>query len=249
LGACLGIALSFAAARGVSAQDSQHGTAQHETSGEHSGAAAQHGAGGHAEEHHQEFNWYYGMIGEKAGAPPGLLWRAPGTPPPFAAQLLNAIILFGFIIKFAREPIARGLAGRRQRIMRGMDEAAAMLAEAKKQLEFYKQRIDNLDAEVERVRREMRESAEAERQRILTDAQARRARLEQEARLLVEQEMKAVQEALTRETAMAAVRSARTLLQQSTSTEDHRRLCEQYLEGLRQQARPGAPGSVRSQTT
>jgi F0F1-type ATP synthase membrane subunit b/b' len=92
------------------------------------------------------------------------------------------------------------------------------------------------------VKRDMREAAEAERQRILTDAAARRTRLEQEARVLVEQELKAVRDDLTRETALAALRSARELLAANTSTDDHRRLCEEYLETLRPprpSARPG----------
>lgn len=205
------------------------------------GGAPEGGHGGHGDDHHQEFNWYHGMIGEKEGVEPSLLWRAPGTPAPFAAQLLNTLILAVLLFKFGRGPIARALVDRRNRIMKGMDDAAAMKREAEKQLEFYKDRLANLDAEIERVRREMREGAEAERARILSDARARRSRLEQEARTLVEQEMKAVREQLTRETALAALRSARELLRSATSTEDHRRLCEQYLDGLRQQ-RP-APGA------
>lgn len=212
----------------------------------HRGDAPESGHGGHGDDHHQEFNWYHGLIGEKAGVEPNLLWRAPGTPAPFAAQLLNTFILAVLLFKFARAPIARALVDRRNRIMKGMDDAAAMKREAEKQLSFYKERLANLDAEIERVRREMRESAETERVRILSDARARRARLEQEARVLVEQEMKAVREQLTRETALAALRSARELLRSATSTEDHRRLCEQYLDGLRQQ-RPAA--GARSTTT
>jgi F-type H+-transporting ATPase subunit b len=209
---------------------------------------AGHGEGAHGEadhgEHHQEFNWVHGMIGVKEGVEPSLLWRTPDMPTPFAALLINTALLFGLIYKFARAPVAKGLADRRQRIMRGIEEATAMKDEAKRQLDAYRSKLDNLDAEIERVKREMRESAEAERQRILAEAAARRTRLEQEARVLVEQEMKAVREELTRETARAALRSARELLASNTSTDDHRRLCEEYLETLRPQShrqstRPG----------
>ena len=110
-----------------------------------------------------------------------------------------------------------------------------MKEEAKRQLDAYRAKLDNIDAEIERVKREMRESAEHERKRILDDAAARRTRLEQEARVLVDQELKAVREELTRETARAALRSAKDLLAANTSTDDHRRLCEEYLENLRSQ--------------
>jgi F0F1-type ATP synthase membrane subunit b/b' len=206
-----------------------------------------HGSDGHAPsdgEHHQEFNWFHGVIGVKEDVEPSLLWRTPDMPTPFAALLLNTALLFGLIYKFARAPVAKGLVDRRQRIMRGIDEATAMKDEAKRQLDTYRSKLDNLDAEIERVKREMRETAEAERQRILGDAAARRTRLEQEARVLIEQELKAVREELTRATALAALRSARDLLAANTSTDDHRRLCEEYLETLRppshrQSTRPG----------
>jgi len=195
------------------------------------------------------------MIGAKEGVEPSLLWRTPEMPTPFAAQLLNTALLFGFLYKVGRAAVAKGLTERRQRIMRGIDEASAMKAEAERQLKFYRDKIENLDAEIERVRREMRGGAELERQRILEDAAARRVRLEQEAQLLLEQELKAVREVLTRETATAALRSARELLAAHTTTDDHRRLCEQYLDGLHPE-RPltsAAPSrverSLRSETT
>ena len=206
-------------------------------------AEAGHGDGGHGDEHHQEFNWYHGMLGVKEGVEPNLLWRGPEEPTPFAALLLNTALLFGLLFKFARKPVAQGLSDRRQRIMRGIDDATAMKEEAKGELAMYRNKIENLDAEIERVRKEMRETAEAERQRILGEAAARRVRLEQEARILIEQGLKAVRYQLTRETAEAALRSARKLLKAQATTDDHRRLCEQYLTTLRPDAKLGAnPG-------
>jgi F0F1-type ATP synthase membrane subunit b/b' len=195
--------------------------------------ATEHQAGAHGGgEHHQEFNWTSGIVGVKEGVEPSLLWRTPDMPTPFAAVLFNTALLFGLLYKFARGPVAKGLVDRRQRIMRGIEEATAMKEEAKRQLEAYRHKLDTLDAEIERVKREMREGAELERKRILDDAAVRRTRLEQEALVLIDQELKAVREALTRETAQAALRSARELLLSNTSTDDHRRLCEQYLETL-----------------
>jgi F0F1-type ATP synthase membrane subunit b/b' len=216
---------------------------EHQTPGRAAGhAAPSHGAGAaddhgehHAGEHHQEFNWFHGIVGVKEDVEPSLLWRTPDMPTPFAALLINTALLFGLLFKFARAPVAKGLADRRQRIMRGIDEASAMKEEAQRQLDGYRQKLDNLDKEVERVKREMREGAEHERKRILEEAAARRTRLEQEARVLIEQELKAVREDLTRETARAALRSARELLLANTSTDDHRRLCEEYLETMRPQ--------------
>lgn len=205
-----------------------------------------HGAdahGGGHDEHHQEFNWFHGMIGVKEGEA-SLLWRPPGTPAPFAATLLNSLLLFIILFKVAKAPVMQGLRDRKQKIARAIDDAAAMKKEAEEQLARYQHKLDNLDAEIERVKREMRESAEAERRRVLEEAKARRVRLEQEARQLVEQELADLRDQLTRETARAALRSARELLVKNASTEDHRRLCEQHLATLVE--RPGIARGVRS---
>jgi F-type H+-transporting ATPase subunit b len=225
-----------------------HATTQAHAAAGHAAAAA-HGAGHEDGEHHQEFNWYHGMLGEKADVKPSVLWRAPGTPAPFAAQLFNTALLIGLMVRFGRKPLAQGLADRRQRIVRGIEDASAMQAQATEQLRSYRAKLDNLDSEIERVRREMRESAEAERKRVLEDAKARRTRLEQEARTLIDRELEALREQLTRETAVAAIESARELLKHNVSTDDHRRLCEEYLQALppgvgspAEPERPSEPG-------
>ena len=116
-----------------------------------------------------------------------------------------------------------------------------MQAEATEQLRVYRSKLDNLDTEIARVRREMRESAEAERRKTLAEAAARRERLEQEARVIgIERELGALREQLTRETALAALESARQLLKLNVSTDDHRRLCDEYLQKLGPAEAPAA---------
>jgi F0F1-type ATP synthase membrane subunit b/b' len=89
-----------------------------------------------------------------------------------------------------------------------------------------------VDAEIERVRREMREASEAEHRRVMQEAGARRQRLEREAQVLIEQELKAVRQELTLETSRAALRSAREMLVSATSGDDQRRLTDEFLVQL-----------------
>jgi F-type H+-transporting ATPase subunit b len=113
-----------------------------------------------------------------------------------------------------------------------MNEAAKMKREAQESLAEYEDRLRRIDEEIDRVRREMREAAEAERQRILTEAKERRARLERDAKLLIEQEMKAAHETLLRETVQSAVQTAEELLVKQVGTQDHDRLATEYLQML-----------------
>jgi F-type H+-transporting ATPase subunit b len=173
------------------------------------------------------------MLGEKKGVEPSVLWRAPGTPPPYLSMLINTLALAFVLVKLAKGPVVNGLRTRREKLLKGIEEASRMKAEAEKSLAEYRLKLDNIDSEIERVRQEMRQSAEAERKRILEEAGHRREGLEAEAKLLIEQELSALHEQLRRETAAAALRSARELLKAQTTGEDQRRLCDGFLQDLR----------------
>jgi F-type H+-transporting ATPase subunit b len=182
--------------------------------------------------HDAHINWAHGFLGEKEGVTPDLLWRPVGTAPPVLANFINAGLLFFLLYRVGRAPVAEGLRKRKARIVSGMNEAAKMKREAQESLAEYEDRLRRIDEEIDRVRREMREAAEAERQRILTEAKERRARLERDAKLLIEQEMKAAHETLLRETVQSAVQTAEELLVKQVGTQDHDRLATEYLQML-----------------
>lgn len=196
--------------------------------GGHSQGEGSHGA----EEHHQEFNWVQGFLGEKEGVEPNLLWREPGVPAPFGGLLLNTAILFFLFIKFGSSKIKDGLKKRRRDLMAGIETAAAMKSEAQESFEHHRKLLDNLEAEVERVKTEMRQSAEDERKRVLREAVVTRERLENEAKNLVKQEMVAAKEQLVRQAAKLAVSEARQLLISEVSADDDRRICDDYVRSL-----------------
>jgi F-type H+-transporting ATPase subunit b len=120
--------------------------------------------------------------------------------------------------------------------MRGMDEAAKMKREAKQRLREFEDKLEHIDDEVERLRSEMREAGETERARILSEAKERRARMERDAHLLIEQERKAAREILMSEAAVAAVAAAAQTIQSKLTGSDQQRIADEYLAGLRQSA-------------
>jgi F-type H+-transporting ATPase subunit b len=203
----------------------------------HSGhAAAGHGqAGGHAEHGAPSFddiNWIYGWLGEREDVEPSILFRPKGMPAPFAVWILDALILYGYLYRVSKKPLKEALQHRKANIMRGIEEAARMKHDAEKRLEEYEQKLATIDEEVSRVRREMREDADAERTRILADARARRERMEKEARQLVEQELAAAREELSDELIATALKSAAAALKERMRPEDQARLAEEFLAGL-----------------
>ena len=214
----------------------------------HAGAEVEPDA--HVEEGHghghapswDEINWAQGFLGENADAPPGLLWRKPGTPAPFGAMLLNSGILFFLIIRFGGPKISEALKARKQAITQGMRQAADMREEAQERLADYEEKLAKIDEQVELAKRQIRDLAKAEREQVLREAKERRDRMEREARLHIEQELKAARELLMDEAIRRAVHAARLVIAEQATPADEHRLQEEYLTNLR-----GAKLSVRGQ--
>jgi len=193
--------------------------------GEHEGGAhGGHGVG--------EINWYHGLVAERDGVEPSLLWRAKGTPPPVLAMVFNTAVLFYLLGKYGAPKMSEALKKRKVSIMQGMNEAQKMKEDAEERLEDYEEKLKHIGDEIERVKREMREAGEAERVRVLAEAKEKRVRLERDAMLLIDQELNAARELLMRETVRSAVSSAQDLLTKNVSVNDQHRLTDEYIKGL-----------------
>lgn len=199
----------------------------------HDEAAAHGEHGGDHAPTFDDVNWFYGFLGEKEGVTPDLLWRPTGMPVPFGALALNAAILYGLLFKFGRKPIGDALRKRKHDIVKSMEEAAQVEAEAAARLAEYQRKLDEIDADIARILSEMKESAEAESARILSEAKERRARMERDAHLLIEQELKVARETLVRETVRAAVKSAESSLTAKVGDADQQRLGDEFLASIK----------------
>jgi len=208
----------------------------HEAAGETE--HADHGA------HHvptfHDINWFTGMVGEREGVEPSLLYRPKGMPAPFGAVLLNAALLYGVLYRFAKKPVRDALKARKEKILRGMTEAARMKDNAESRLTEYEEKLEHIDQEIERVTAEMREAALSERKAILADARAYRERMERDARLLIEQELLAARDTMKRELVRQALASAAETLQNRLTSEDGQRIADEYLGSVK-----NAAGSIR----
>ncbi len=203
------------------------------------------GGDDHADHGPAKINWFSGLIGEKEGLKEGnLLFRPKGTPPPFGAWLINTAILFYVVGRVSARPVSDALKKRKRTIMLGIEEAQKMKEDAATRLEGYEEKLARVDEEIERVKREMREAGEAERERILKEASEKRERMERDARILIDQELKAAREYLIKETVGSAVRSATELLAKHVSPADDERLCQEYLGSVEQSRMQSRGGSA-----
>jgi F-type H+-transporting ATPase subunit b len=209
---------------------------------------APHGEGeGEGGEHHkhQEVNFAYGLLGAKEGiSEPSLAWRRPDMPVPFLANLINIGILGFLMVRFGKKPLADALAKRKTDLMREIDEAAAVKAEAKKRLAEYKAKIDKLDEDSARIKSELAEQAKNDETRILREAKEKRERMTRDAELLIDQEARSKKNELLEAAVSKAAVAAEALVKQRMTASDHDRLADEYLSQLGVATKASARGVV-----
>ena len=144
-------------------------------------------------------------------------------------NFLALIALFAWVIRKKGNP---ALAERRKEVEQELAEAKRLREEAQKRHMETQARLQRLDEEMVEIRAEMVKAGEAERDRIVAQAEEKAARMRKDTSFLIDQQIKQLRQDLTREASSAAVAAAHELLEQRTTEEDQDRLAEAYLERL-----------------
>jgi len=215
----------------------QHEAAfEHAAADEHAAASAGHGdSAGHGHGHVpqlSDINWFTGLIGEKEGVEPGLLWRAPGTPVPLGALLINTALLFFLLGRFGGPAVSAGLKARKEHLAGDIERASAMKKEAEQQLAEYEGKLSEMAAEMTRIKRDLREQAEMERSHVLSEAKARAREIAEEARQAVAQELADARQHAVEGAVESAVQLAEQALVSRLTADDQGRLAQDLFSGL-----------------
>ncbi|MBK8170491.1 MAG: ATP synthase F0 subunit B [Sandaracinaceae bacterium] len=149
-----------------------------------------------------------------------------------AASFVNFFILLGIVVYLAKKPTKEFLISRRANVVDGLEEAKRLKAAAEVKFAEYQKRLANLDNELADLRNDIVKSGEAERDRIVAEAEHKAARLRRDTQFLIEQQLKQLRVDLTRETVEAAIAAAQTVLAETTTTTDQERVAREYLSKL-----------------
>jgi len=150
----------------------------------------------------------------------------------FLGTLVNfgvLVLLLAWVIRKQGNP---ALAARRAEVEKELAEAKRLRAEAEAKHLATAQRLEKLDEEMVQIRADMIKAGEAERDRIVAQAEEKAARMRKDANFLIEQQMKQLRKELTQQAANAAVAAARELLEERTTENDQDRLADAYLSRL-----------------
>ena len=144
-------------------------------------------------------------------------------------NFLVLVLLIAWVIRTKGNP---ALAERRKAIEEELAEAQRLRAEAERRHMETATRLEKLDQEMLQIRAEMIKAGEAERDRIVEEAEEKAARMRKDARFLIDQQVKQLRKDLTQQAANAAVVAAKSLLEESTTDADQDRLAEAYINRL-----------------
>ncbi len=168
---------------------------------------------------------------------------------PYIAYVFNFGLLIILYTWLGKKPLGVALKERRASIAKDIEEAQKMKKEAKQRAKKYQAKLEGLDQELEGAKQALVAAGKADKERIVRDAQEKAARMERDAKSLLEQESRQAHEDLVKETIELAVKEAEDLLKQRVLPEDHERLAEDFLAQLGKKsgpslAPPAGPGTT-----
>ena len=216
--------------RGAAHEHGQAAAPGHEAS---AGAEGEHAAHHeHEEVSFSDINWVYGLIGESEGEPT-LFFRPKGMPAPFLATLINWGVLVSLIVVFAKKQLPAALKKRKAAIVQGIEEAGRVKSTAESRLHALEAKLSHVDEEIDNIKADMKRTSEAERERILREAEERRGRMERDAVRLIETELEGAKEKLRREVVDAALQLASQKVTNQLTAQDQQALFEEALGSLK----------------
>jgi F-type H+-transporting ATPase subunit b len=148
------------------------------------------------------------------------------------SMITNALLFFGFLALRLKPHVSNGLIARRENMAKQLEEARAKQAEAERRLAEYKTKLENLEAEVARIVKSYESEAEADRRRMQEEADRAIQRFVRETEFTISQEAKKAEKAIRNAAISATLEAAEQLLTSRITSDDRRRLADEYIRDL-----------------
>lgn len=159
--------------------------------------------------------------GEGHGA--GLNWTD------FFLRLGNFVILLAILIKLLKKPMVGFFTKRREDIQSLLTELETKRREAEAKSAEYKTKLAVLEDETKKIVAELIAEGEAEKAKIIDAAHRQAEYLKEQAKLAIQQEIKAAKESLQEEIAELSVAEAERILRDKLFASDQERLIGEFM--------------------
>jgi F-type H+-transporting ATPase subunit b len=147
-----------------------------------------------------------------------LLWRT-----------LNFAVLIIVLVKVLSKPFANGLRARQQAIREQFTDLEERKAEADKAYQTYEEKLAAIDQEVTDIIKAATAQGEAEKERIIQEANRAAEDIKRQAEMAVQHELTQAKLQLREEVASQAVMMAEELIRKNLQETDQVKLIEDYL--------------------
>lgn len=149
-------------------------------------------------------------------------------------KIVNFLVLVTFLFFVAKKPIANMLSTAAKNKKAEMDSIIREAQLAEEKLKEFKEKIANLEKEIQVMKDNATSNAEQEKNRIIKDANAFVERLKEQAKFQMEQDVlnakREIQEILTDE----SIRIAEELITKKLSQKEHQALINDYTKLLKE---------------
>ncbi|MBA3393561.1 MAG: ATP synthase F0 subunit B [Deltaproteobacteria bacterium] len=151
---------------------------------------------------------------------------------PFIYMILNFALLLG-LLAWKGGPVARKAAvERHDQIKTALEEAAKLRQQAAAKLAEYETRLKDADSEIKKLVEGMRADAEADKQRILENAERQATQMKKDSELRIAAEIELARVNLTREVTAAATKATEKLLREKMMPGDQQKLVSTFISDI-----------------
>ncbi len=151
---------------------------------------------------------------------------------PFIFMVLNFLLLFG-ILAWKGGPIARKAAEERHdQIKNALEEAAKLREQAQTKLSELESKLKSADDEIKAMVEGIRKDAEADKARILENADKLAAQMKRDAESRIAAEIESARASLTREVTDAATAATEKILRDKLQPTDQSKLVSSFISDL-----------------
>jgi F-type H+-transporting ATPase subunit b len=145
-------------------------------------------------------------------------------------RVLNFAALVILLVYFLRKPLANALGARRESIRAQLEELEAKKAEAERVYRECEAKLAGLDAEAKNILAEAVRQGEAEREKILADAERAAGDMKRQAEMAVTHELAVAKSKLKAEIAEQAALVAEELIKKNLRPADQQAMVASYLD-------------------
>lgn len=151
---------------------------------------------------------------------------------PFIYMVLNFALLLFLLMKYGAPIAKKTAADRHDQIKTALDEAAKLRKQAADKLAEYESRLKDADAEIRKMVEGMRTDAEADKARILANAERQSVQMQKDAEQRIAAEIEYARTQLTKEVTAAATKATEDLLRKKMVPSDQQKLITSFISDI-----------------